>query len=748
MPGNSCPGILLPDTIIFRHQRLHAWFFTSGTTADTILMKKKRSMTHSEILKKFMRKNRSGVHACYLQSASTQPQVDGPRNCKSSDLTIDVEYHDAAQLRDFLRRSRVGQHSILQRFVDGKGEYHTMIRATWSPQVCLLERRSSAERMCDRRRDIYRRCSTFDASLHDTPTSPMVGESLTTLVKAACNNIVNHIEKVTRGAKRITRMVAYFTQDERASKLWFRWCTCLRVEHYKNDFEPAKPISLASTSIVAKYTDRKSVSDAHQRRLEALQQELARSMRTDSGGQAGKSQILADKIESVLMATKHAPRAERSVSHLDSRGIVTTIAGERKYQWDQTGDDLSKRLAPDLIFHCPICGNHCRIESGVPVQHSIVLRAGSEFLEPRIRDGITAGRDTGTPSGSTGDIDSRSLSREMSSASDMGTLSSSSVDSLGQQQGPHPLRALAASLQSDAAIAKHCRVDVPLDCPDLARETLLCETCCLLCNDEVMNGLVATRMTRKKQIQRDRLSRSDRLDGGLAESRSIIFGRGASSVALRRIPIMPVRCGAADFHELWGSRDGSRSAGGNCRPRSVPKCAFQQTESLQRRFQGDAASRVSNGGGNGRLCVPGAIGPERSAASDSCALYADNHRASTLENFRQIYGKRRSQGPTSKSAQSTPSSSRSQRASSSSLSSSRLMQPTIAAKPKRQSFQVKQPARSLKQGRGSTRGPGGTKLAGGGSAGRAPSIAEESKLTSEEAAFLSEIVESDELSCV
>ena len=716
--GRSCPGILLPDTIIYKHQRMNVWYFTSGKDPRKILMRKRRSTNHAEILKRFLKKeNRSGVQSCYLSSSTTRPQVDDPENVKHEKLTVDVEYHDVHQLRDFLRRSRVGEHSILQRFVDGKGEYHTVIRATWSPQVCLLERRTSAERLCDRRRDIYRRCSTFDASLHDTPQCPMVGDALTSLIKGACNNIVNHVESVTKGAKRITRMVLYFTQDENASRLWFRWCTCIRVETYQNDFSPARPISLASTSMIAKYTNRKSVSEIHQRRLEALQHELANniaSSRNGNGsGEDGSTSILpiADRIEAVLLSAKHAVlRGERgsgSTTSLETNNypnnsstrsftsmsltVHNRVDSDRKYKWNHT-EDLSKKLAPELIFHCPICTNYCRIESGVPVQHSVVLRAGSEFMSNAHRNLITQGdkvKSEGSEkthmkeneSLSEGDMKEQNkvnpqshndVSQSMESSqhvmSEVSRNSAFNDDSLQSDNSWHPLSVLASNLSNDVTVLKHCHASIPLNSPELARETLLCETCCLLCNDEVMNGLVATKHNRENAYSNKIQKRSSSSTGQvMGHARSHQFhnsfmsltqpiGGGYHSTSLmmpiRSIPIVPVRgqhlntvfasmSNTSRSFTSMGAWSGSTAHGATTtkRPWSVPKCAFQQTEFLQRRFADTTnTSTPSNNDG----AEPSDNDTDTKSIKRTPTPGTNGHQKyePAMENFRQIYGKK------------------------------------------------------------------------------------------------------------
>ncbi|CAK0911761.1 unnamed protein product, partial [Prorocentrum cordatum] len=52
-----------------------------------------------------------------------------------------VEYFDPEGLHDFLFNCPGKGDGILQRFIEPKGERNSMMRALWSPKVCVLERR-------------------------------------------------------------------------------------------------------------------------------------------------------------------------------------------------------------------------------------------------------------------------------------------------------------------------------------------------------------------------------------------------------------------------------------------------------------------------------------------------------------------------------------------------------------------------------------------------------------------------------
>lgn len=49
-----------------------------------------------------------------------------------------VEYLGVEELRSFLFHSAKPARGMLQKFLSSKGEHHSVVRATWSPQVRAL----------------------------------------------------------------------------------------------------------------------------------------------------------------------------------------------------------------------------------------------------------------------------------------------------------------------------------------------------------------------------------------------------------------------------------------------------------------------------------------------------------------------------------------------------------------------------------------------------------------------------------
>ena len=65
---------------------------------------------------------------------------DEPRDSTKPPHTS-IVYMDSKALRNFLFHEDKADDGVLQRFVKPKGAHNSMIQATWSPQMCLLERR-------------------------------------------------------------------------------------------------------------------------------------------------------------------------------------------------------------------------------------------------------------------------------------------------------------------------------------------------------------------------------------------------------------------------------------------------------------------------------------------------------------------------------------------------------------------------------------------------------------------------------
>ena len=72
-----------------------------------------------------------------------------------------------------------------------------MIRAIWSPKVCLLERRVNVHKLHDTRRfGMYERAVTYEGPEVNSQTAPVRGSILPSQVQRLCSSLVNHVAEV------------------------------------------------------------------------------------------------------------------------------------------------------------------------------------------------------------------------------------------------------------------------------------------------------------------------------------------------------------------------------------------------------------------------------------------------------------------------------------------------------------------------------------------------------------------------
>ena len=85
----------------------------------------------------------SDLVAYYISMEQTSEKDTSPPETQ-------IEYFDREGLHDFLYNRWKENSGILQRFIEPKGTKNAMIRAVWSPKVCLLERRVNNRQLHDK----------------------------------------------------------------------------------------------------------------------------------------------------------------------------------------------------------------------------------------------------------------------------------------------------------------------------------------------------------------------------------------------------------------------------------------------------------------------------------------------------------------------------------------------------------------------------------------------------------------------
>eukprot|EP00824_Muranothrix_gubernata_P002804 TRINITY_DN1338_c0_g1_i3.p1 TRINITY_DN1338_c0_g1~~TRINITY_DN1338_c0_g1_i3.p1 ORF type:complete len:354 (-),score=65.34 TRINITY_DN1338_c0_g1_i3:556-1617(-) len=237
----SCPSVLLPDTVVYKYRHPAYWYFTSAV--DGQLKKKSRgNLANNKINESFIasRGNATSEIVSYYISVH---QSKTERNAV-------IEFLDAKGLHDFLFNRDKIDNGFIQKFVEPKGARNSMIRAVWSPQVFMLERRVNKHSLFDRRFDVYDRAVTFEGPENRSEYTPVTAKRLVDRIETICLNVVGHIAQTTSQRVRISRMILNFKMDP-DENLWFMFCSSLRLED-KFSKEGPEPLDLSFKFISAK----------------------------------------------------------------------------------------------------------------------------------------------------------------------------------------------------------------------------------------------------------------------------------------------------------------------------------------------------------------------------------------------------------------------------------------------------------------------------------------------------------------
>jgi len=220
---NFGPNVCVPDTVIFRHGMPSNWYFTASNGR---VKRKNRTNLISSRIEDVFTKHILGYDILATFISFPEVQKEGsPVVAKPFSV---IQYLDRDGLYDFLYKTDKTRNGILQRFIEPKGTKNEVIRAIWSPKLCLLERAENIYQLHDQRYGLYERCVTFEGPEYYCVSSPLRGTVLAGQVQKVCETVVSHISEVTFATKQITRIVLNFKVDSR-DKLWLMYTTSIRL---------------------------------------------------------------------------------------------------------------------------------------------------------------------------------------------------------------------------------------------------------------------------------------------------------------------------------------------------------------------------------------------------------------------------------------------------------------------------------------------------------------------------------------
>ncbi len=208
---NFGPSINIPDTIVYKYGQPTCWYFTAMN--GRVKRKNKHNLISAKIEETF---NKHVLGYDVLAYFINVPNEHDP-NFASAPTT--VEYLDRAALNDFLYNRKKEVNGFLQRFIEPKTTRNEVIRAVWSPKVCLLERAENIHQLHDHRYGLYERCVIYEGPEYYFTSAPLRGPVLSGQIQKLSEAIVSHISEVT--------FVLNFKVDSR-DKIWLLYSTSIR----------------------------------------------------------------------------------------------------------------------------------------------------------------------------------------------------------------------------------------------------------------------------------------------------------------------------------------------------------------------------------------------------------------------------------------------------------------------------------------------------------------------------------------
>lgn len=230
----TCPNVVIPNTVVYKYRQPAYWYYSSSD--QQMKMRKKGEMTNQKIYDSF-RKRKNPTCEVVAYYISTRENDDG------KEMTS-IEYFDEQGLHDFLFNRQKEHNGIIQKFIDPKGKSNAIIRAIWSPKLCLLEQRVNLKPVNDGRYDMYERCVTYEGAEHQSMNAPVRGIYLPSRLQTICDSIVDHVMRTSSQHYRISRMVLNFKLDHN-NKLWLLWCSSMRLAADKYAVKKPFPVNIS-----------------------------------------------------------------------------------------------------------------------------------------------------------------------------------------------------------------------------------------------------------------------------------------------------------------------------------------------------------------------------------------------------------------------------------------------------------------------------------------------------------------------
>ena len=188
---NSCPGVLIPDTILYVDGKPEEWLFVSKE--GRILKKRADRLNSGCILRSFLRPT------SYRTGPVVAKLIKVRRNVGGDESFMAVSYLTEETLREFLANPRKARYMVLQRFVDPYGTHNEVVKVHYAGIDTAIERRRNVHHIDDWRVDLASRMQVFEGRHPESEVDPWslrsADEALRDRVHKLAFDVVNHVRE-------------------------------------------------------------------------------------------------------------------------------------------------------------------------------------------------------------------------------------------------------------------------------------------------------------------------------------------------------------------------------------------------------------------------------------------------------------------------------------------------------------------------------------------------------------------------
>ncbi|EGR34456.1 hypothetical protein IMG5_010830 [Ichthyophthirius multifiliis] len=210
------PFVNIPDTIYYKFGQPVIWYFTDSN--GQVKKKMKNNLTVEAIQECFLNKTPECNIVAFFISIN---------HVKTQDYKF--EFFNQKSFCNFIMFKSYDKEGYLQRFIQSKGIYNTIIKAIWSPQICFFEKYVNKLPINDISLDIYQRVINIETFQNQCETINLKGKFLSEKLDQLTSKISQHIEKVSPYGNKIKQMELIYKMDQK-NKIYLILCQNIKTE--------------------------------------------------------------------------------------------------------------------------------------------------------------------------------------------------------------------------------------------------------------------------------------------------------------------------------------------------------------------------------------------------------------------------------------------------------------------------------------------------------------------------------------